>query len=115
MAYIDREEFKRKLIDEKSFFPSIVARAIEEMPTVNVSEFTICLEKEIKSKNKLIAYLKNEILKAKTDALKELTEKITEEQQCLVGRDNKYKPYVSVEVIEDFIKEAERKNEKQSI
>ena len=38
MAYIDREAFKRKLIDEKSFFPAIVAKALEEMPTADVEE-----------------------------------------------------------------------------
>ena len=42
MAYIDREEFKRKLIDEKSFFPAIVARAIEEMPAVDVVKVVRC-------------------------------------------------------------------------
>ena len=36
--YIDAEAFKRKLIDEKSFFPTIVARALEEMPTADVVE-----------------------------------------------------------------------------
>ena len=36
MAYIDSEAFKRKLIDEKSFFPAIVARALEEMPEADV-------------------------------------------------------------------------------
>ena len=36
--YIDAEAFKRKLIDEKSFFPAIVARALEEMPTADVVE-----------------------------------------------------------------------------
>lgn len=34
--YIDAEAFKRKLIDEKSFFPAIIARALEEMPTADV-------------------------------------------------------------------------------
>ena len=34
--YIDADAFKRKLIDEKSFFPAIVARALEEMPTADV-------------------------------------------------------------------------------
>jgi hypothetical protein len=36
MAYINVDEFKRKLIDEKNFFPAIVARALDEMPTVDV-------------------------------------------------------------------------------
>lgn len=35
--YIDAEAFKRKLIDEKNFFPSLVARAIDETPTANVA------------------------------------------------------------------------------
>lgn len=37
-TYINVEVFKRKLIDEKSFFPAIVARALEEMPTADVEE-----------------------------------------------------------------------------
>ena len=36
--YIDKEAFKRKLIDEKNFFPAMVARALEEMPTADVVE-----------------------------------------------------------------------------
>ena len=36
--YIYTEAFKRKLIDEKSFFPAIVARALEEMPDADVVE-----------------------------------------------------------------------------
>jgi hypothetical protein len=36
--YIDVEAFKRKLIDEKSFFPAIVAKALEEMPEADVKE-----------------------------------------------------------------------------
>lgn len=36
--YVDVEAFKRKLIDEKSFFPAIVARALEEMPAADVVE-----------------------------------------------------------------------------
>lgn len=36
--YIDAEAFKRKLIDEKSFFPAMVARALEEMPEAEVEE-----------------------------------------------------------------------------
>ena len=36
--YIDLEAFKRKLIDEKSFFPAIVARALHEMPAADVVE-----------------------------------------------------------------------------
>ena len=38
MAYIDREAFKRKLVNEKSFYPAIVARALEEMPIADVVE-----------------------------------------------------------------------------
>ena len=38
VRYIDDEAFKRKLIDEKNFFPAIVARALEEMPTADVVE-----------------------------------------------------------------------------
>ena len=38
MAYIDAESLKRKLIDEKSFYPAIVARALEEMPAADVVE-----------------------------------------------------------------------------
>lgn len=40
--YIKVETFKRKLIDEKSFFPAIVARALEEMPTADVVEVVRC-------------------------------------------------------------------------
>lgn len=42
MAYIDSEAFKRKLIDEKSFFPAMVARALEEMPDADVEEVVRC-------------------------------------------------------------------------
>lgn len=38
MSYINKEDFKRKLIDEKHFFPAIVARTLEEMPDANVAE-----------------------------------------------------------------------------
>ena len=38
MDYINKEAFKRKLIDEKSFFPALVARALEEMPAADVVE-----------------------------------------------------------------------------
>lgn len=40
--YIDAEAFKRKLIDEKGFFPAIVASALEEMPTADVVEVVRC-------------------------------------------------------------------------
>lgn len=36
--FIKAEAFKRKLIDEKSFFPAIVARALEETPAADVVE-----------------------------------------------------------------------------
>ena len=36
--YIDLEAFKHKLIDEKKFFPAIVARALHEMPAADVVE-----------------------------------------------------------------------------
>ncbi len=36
MAYIDTEAFKQKLI-EKGFFPAIVQRALEEMPSEDVA------------------------------------------------------------------------------
>jgi DNA-directed RNA polymerase subunit RPC12/RpoP len=36
--YIDAEVLKRKLIDEKNFFPSLVARAIDETPEADVVE-----------------------------------------------------------------------------
>lgn len=36
--YIEREAFKRKLVDEKNFFPAIVARALDEMPAADVVE-----------------------------------------------------------------------------
>lgn len=36
MSYIDSEKFKRKLIDEKSFFPAAVASALKEMPPEDV-------------------------------------------------------------------------------
>ena len=42
MAYIDREAFKRNLIDEKGFYPAIVARALEEMPAADVAEVVRC-------------------------------------------------------------------------
>ena len=34
--YIDADALKRKLIDEKGFFPAIVAKALEEMPDADV-------------------------------------------------------------------------------
>lgn len=34
--FVNAEAFKRKLIDEKNFFPAIVARALEEMPAADV-------------------------------------------------------------------------------
>lgn len=40
--YIEREAFKRKLIDEKSFFPAIVASALKEMPAADVVEVVRC-------------------------------------------------------------------------
>ena len=36
--FIKAEAFKRKLIDEKNFYPAIVARALEEMPAADVVE-----------------------------------------------------------------------------
>ena len=36
--YIDADALKRKLIDEKNFYPAIVARALEEMPIADVVE-----------------------------------------------------------------------------
>jgi hypothetical protein len=36
--YIRAESLKRKLIDEKNFFPVFVARALEEMPAEDVAE-----------------------------------------------------------------------------
>ena len=36
--YIDAEAFKRKLIDEKNFFPAIVSSALKEMPKEDVIE-----------------------------------------------------------------------------
>lgn len=41
--YIEREAFKRKLI-EKSFFPAIVASALKEMPAADVVEVVRCRE-----------------------------------------------------------------------
>lgn len=40
--YIEREAFKRKLIDDKSFFPAIVASALKEMPAADVVEVVRC-------------------------------------------------------------------------
>ena len=45
--YIDAEAFKRKLIDEKSFFPAIVARVLEEMPAADVVEVVRCKECDV--------------------------------------------------------------------
>ena len=36
--YIEVEAFRRKLIDEKGFYPAIVARALEQMPAADVEE-----------------------------------------------------------------------------
>ncbi len=40
--YIDAEVLKRKLIDEKNFFPAIVARALGETPTADVVKVVRC-------------------------------------------------------------------------
>lgn len=40
--FIKAEEFKRKLIDEKNFFPTIVARALEDMSSADVEEVVRC-------------------------------------------------------------------------
>lgn len=40
--FINAEAFKRKLIDEKNFYPAIVARALEEMPAADVVEVVRC-------------------------------------------------------------------------
>ena len=40
--YIDADALKRKLIDEKSFFPAMVARAIDDTPTADVVEVVRC-------------------------------------------------------------------------
>ena len=57
MDYINKEAFKRKLIDEKSFFPAIVARALEEMPTADVVEVVRC--KDCKYREDLTDRLSN--------------------------------------------------------
>jgi hypothetical protein len=44
--YIDAEVLKRKLIDEKHFYPAIVARAIDETPTADVEEVVRCKDCE---------------------------------------------------------------------
>jgi hypothetical protein len=54
MAYIDREAFKRKLVNEKSFYPAIVARALEEMPASDVVEVTKVVEMLCKIKTNII-------------------------------------------------------------
>lgn len=36
MSYIDREKLKRDLIDNRSFYPAIVKRALENAPTEDV-------------------------------------------------------------------------------
>ena len=38
MNFIDAEKFKRTLIDEYSFFPAIVAKALEEATAEDVAE-----------------------------------------------------------------------------
>lgn len=40
--YIDCEAFKRKMIDEKNFFPTAVAAALKEMPAADVVEVVRC-------------------------------------------------------------------------
>ena len=40
--YIDAEALKRDLIDNKSFFPAIVAKAIENAPAADVVEVVRC-------------------------------------------------------------------------
>ena len=40
--YINAEAFKRKLIDEKNFFPAMVSTALKEMPKEDVEEVVRC-------------------------------------------------------------------------
>ena len=40
--YIEVEVFKRKLIDEKHFFPAIVSATLKEMPKADVVEVVRC-------------------------------------------------------------------------
>ena len=61
--YIDADALKRKLIDEKSFYPAIVASALEETPTADVVEIP-CRCNECKSfvenKEALVTYCTRE-------------------------------------------------------
>lgn len=45
--YIDADAFKRKLIDEKHFFPAIVAKALEEMPTVDIDQTKTSFQEDL--------------------------------------------------------------------
>lgn len=45
--YIDAEVLRRKLIDDKNFFPAILARALEETPTVEVEELVLKAKSEV--------------------------------------------------------------------
>lgn len=40
--YIDAEALKRDLIDNRGFFPAIVAKAIEDAPAVDVVQVVKC-------------------------------------------------------------------------
>lgn len=42
--HIEVEAFRRKLIDEKGFYPSIVARALDEMPAADIERVVRCKE-----------------------------------------------------------------------
>ena len=75
--YIDAEAFKRKLIDEKGFFPAIVARALEEMPGANI----------------------------KSEAYKEFWNKLKQEADFISGGDYGFSFEIREDVAEDIIKE----------
>ena len=45
--YIDAEEFKRILIDDKSFYPAIVKNVLENMPAADVKEVVRCKDCDV--------------------------------------------------------------------
>lgn len=75
MRYIDAEKLKKYLIN-RSFYPSIVKRAIEEaltedvVPRAEVEELNWQLERE----RGYIEFLKTNLLKAKQDVAREMLE-----------------------------------------
>lgn len=74
--YISKHDFKRKLIDEKRFFPAIVARTLEELPVADVIPKEFLIRKEDEAYERGYA-------EGKTDAAREIFEQIRQKRNEL--------------------------------